>query len=151
MRRFEAIRSEILQRRRDGATLRQQIEAMRARMRAELDRGRDGHFDLKQGPGGLVDLEFALQAAVLQHAAEQPSLLRWRATPLLIEALRRSGLVERETAQALTTAHASLLQRALDCSLDARPRVVVADLELEAARNRVQALWSALGAATAQD
>lgn len=151
MRRFEAIRSEILQRRRDAATLRQQVGAMRARMRAELDRGGSGRFDLKQGLGGLVDLEFALQAAVLQHAAAQPTLLRRRDSPMLIEALRRVGLLDIENAEALTTAHASLLQRALDCSLDARPRVVVADLELEAARTRVQALWLALGLGAGAD
>ena len=47
---------------------------MREKMRA-------GHpnpttrFDLKHGPGGLVDVEFAVQYLVLVHAREHPELL----------------------------------------------------------------------------
>ena len=145
IRRFEAIRNEVLQRAREPAKLRQEVASMRARMRAELDRGRGGQFDLKQGLGGLVDLEFALQAAVLQHAARHPGLAERRATQALIEALRRSMLIDRELAAELTRAHALLLQRALDCTLDARPRLVAEeDAELAEARASVGRLWSVL-------
>ena len=44
-----------------------------ARMRAELDRSDAARLDLKQGAGGIVDLEFLLQTGVLEHAAQQPA------------------------------------------------------------------------------
>lgn len=145
IRRFEAIRSEVLQRPRDPASLRAEVAGMRARMRAELDRGRDGLFDLKQGEGGLVDLEFCLQSAVLEHAGRFPLLRERRATPALLEALARVGLLDAEQAAALRAAHETLLQRALDCTLDARPRLAAPDAELESARRSVRMLWQGLG------
>jgi glutamate-ammonia-ligase adenylyltransferase len=145
VRRFEAIRTDVLQRSRDPGALHRDVSAMRSRMRGELDRGRGALFDLKQGEGGLVDLEFALQAAVLQHAGDQPGLQERRSTPALIEALRRAALIEPALADEVAAAHALLLQRALDCTLDARPRLVMLDPPLDAARHAVQALWETLG------
>ncbi|MCK7595092.1 bifunctional [glutamate--ammonia ligase]-adenylyl-L-tyrosine phosphorylase/[glutamate--ammonia-ligase] adenylyltransferase [Pseudomarimonas salicorniae] len=145
MRRFEAIRSEVLQRPRDAQALRRDVVSMRRRMRGELDRGRDGLFDLKQGEGGLVDLEFALQAAVLGQAGAHPDLVSRRATPTLIEALRRLDLLPAELSDALTLAHATLLQRALDCTLDARPRLVPDDAALDAPRAAIGQLWRRFG------
>src|SRR3546814_16419484 len=60
---------------------RSDVDAMRRRMRSELDRSDASGFDLKQGEGGLVDLEFALQYLVLRDGAQSPSLLRPRDTP----------------------------------------------------------------------
>ena len=55
---------------------------MRRRWRAERDRSNALRFDLKQGEGGLLDIEFALQGLVLAHAAQQPGSARGhRATP----------------------------------------------------------------------
>ena len=68
---------------RDADTLANDVGAMRRRMRAELDRTDANLFDLKQGEGGLVDLEFLLQAIVLEHAHAHPALLAPRTTPRL--------------------------------------------------------------------
>src|SRR5690606_3254570 len=54
---FERVREAALGRVRDRVTVATDVSTMRARMRAELDRGRGGLFDLKQGEGGIVDLE----------------------------------------------------------------------------------------------
>ena len=103
-------------------------------MRAELDRSNALRFDLKQGEGGLVDLEFLLQAAVLQHAAAHPALAEPRDTPALLQALADSGIEDAGAAEALRQAHALMLGRGLDCTLDQRPRLVAPDDALEAAR-----------------
>ena len=68
------------------ATLRDEVIAMRQRMRAELDRSDAARFDLKQGEGGLVDLEFLLQWLVLDRADADA---RWLA------AARYAGAVAR--------------------------------------------------------
>ncbi|HRP72704.1 MAG TPA: bifunctional [glutamate--ammonia ligase]-adenylyl-L-tyrosine phosphorylase/[glutamate--ammonia-ligase] adenylyltransferase [Luteimonas sp.] len=138
---FERIRGDTLGRTRDAEALRTDVAAMRARMRAELDRSDDARFDLKQGDGGLVDLEFLLQYLVLGESATHPALLVPRATPLLLDALADAGVLEAGTAAALRDAHARLVAAGLDCTLDRRPRIVPSDDVLEAARGGVRAAW----------
>lgn len=72
-RQFDATRQTVLCQPRDKARLREEILAMRQKMR-------DGHpnpsalFDLKHDAGGLVDLEFAVQFLVLAEAAVHPEM-----------------------------------------------------------------------------
>lgn len=134
---FEAIRRDTLCLPRDTAAMRSDVVAMRRRMRSELDRGDAARFDLKQGEGGLVDLEFLLQAEVLERAARDPSLCEPRDTPGLLAALG--------CAAELAQAHALLLARGLDCTLDQRPRLVAHDAPLEAARAVVRAACQQAG------
>src|SRR5690606_21919860 len=114
------------------------------RMRAEKDRSSDRHFDLKQGTGGLVDLEFLVQAGVLIHAHAHPALIRETATQALIEALAGVGWFDPESALALRRAHVALLARALACTLDGRSRLVPYDAGLADARAAVSDAWQAL-------
>ncbi len=65
---FDRTREEILTRPRDPESLRAEITDMRERMRKELLKPRAGHFDLKQDPGGIVDIEFLVQYLVLLNA-----------------------------------------------------------------------------------
>ncbi|TWT22630.1 bifunctional [glutamate--ammonia ligase]-adenylyl-L-tyrosine phosphorylase/[glutamate--ammonia-ligase] adenylyltransferase [Luteimonas marina] len=141
---FERIRDDTLGRARAQAKLREDVVSMRARMRAELDRGGEGQFDLKQGDGGLVDLEFLLQYIVLRDAAAHPALLSPRATPLLVDALAQAGALDADTADALRAAHARLVATGLDCTLDRRPRIVPDDDALASARAAVRAAWTRL-------
>ncbi|MGH8028324.1 MAG: bifunctional [glutamate--ammonia ligase]-adenylyl-L-tyrosine phosphorylase/[glutamate--ammonia-ligase] adenylyltransferase, partial [Arenimonas sp.] len=125
--RFAAIRAEVLRRPREPDAVRSDVRAMRARMRAELDRSDAAHFDLKQGEGGLVDLEFALQALVLANASAHPELDWPTDTPALINALAAVGALPAADASTLRAAHETLLARSLDCTLDQRPRLCRVD------------------------
>ena len=138
---FERIRARTLGRARDAVALRADVVSMRQRMRDELDRSTDALFDLKQGEGGLVDLEFLLQYLVLRDAAAHPALLAPRATPLLAEALADAAVLDPGTAGALRAAHAHLLATGLDCTLDRRPRIVPMDDALAAARDAIRGAW----------
>lgn len=131
---FEALRTDILRRARDPDALRTDVAAMRARMRAELDRSDAVRFDLKQGEGGLVDLEFLLQFLALRDAARYPALAEPRDTPGLIAALQATGALDADTADRLRAAHAELVAAGLACTLDRRARIVAADARLDAAR-----------------
>src|SRR5690606_24913393 len=86
---FERIRGETLSRPREPAALAADVASMRRRMRAELDRSDAGRFDLKQGAGGLVDLEFLVQYLVLREAGAQAALQAPRDTPGLLPRWRR--------------------------------------------------------------
>lgn len=140
---FGKLRRDILARERDPVTVRADVSKMRVRMRAELDRsetpGTPGaRFDLKQGEAGLVDLEFLLQALVLDHADLAPGLMDPRDTPGLIQALHEAALLDPGTAESLQTAHATLLARGLECSLDRRERRVPLDESIELARTAIR-------------
>src|SRR5690606_1626966 len=104
-----------------------------------------GGFDLKQGEGGLVDLEFLLQYLVLRDAAQAPSLLRPRDTPGLVDACADAGLLDDDTAAALREAHGVLLAAGLECTLDRRRRWVVESDAVAAARAAVRAAVAAAG------
>jgi [glutamine synthetase] adenylyltransferase / [glutamine synthetase]-adenylyl-L-tyrosine phosphorylase len=79
------------------------VQAMRRRVEAtlpaaELDR------ELKLGPGGLRDVEFAVQLLQLVHGRADPSLHAAGTLPALA-ALSAGGYVGREDADGLTTAY----------------------------------------------
>ncbi|MEJ7745631.1 MAG: bifunctional [glutamate--ammonia ligase]-adenylyl-L-tyrosine phosphorylase/[glutamate--ammonia-ligase] adenylyltransferase [Luteimonas sp.] len=125
---FERLREDTLARARDARVLRDEVSAMRRKMRAELDRSQPGRsgaacFDLKQGAGGLVDLEFLLQFLVLRDAPVHAALLTPRDTAGLLDAARASASIDGELATALRAAHAVLLAEGLACTLDRRPRL----------------------------
>ncbi len=142
---FERVRAEAISRAREAGALNADVVNMRQRMRAELDRSRGPRFDLKQGEGGLVDLEFLLQARVLACAARHPSLLKPRSSDALIAALESVGALHSIEAAELTEAHEAMLRRAIDCSLDARSRLLELDAETEAARSVVRTVCRAYG------
>ena len=115
------------------------IVGMRQRMRRELDRGDAQWFDLKQGEGGLVDLEFLLQALVLRHAEAHPALCTPRRTVDLVAALAAAGVLDNHAASALLQAHATLSSLGLACTLDRRLRRVPHGVGVDAARATIRA------------
>ncbi len=58
---FNGIREEVLARTRSADTVRQGIAAMRERMLSHSMACPSGKFDIKQGLGGLMDIEFMIQ------------------------------------------------------------------------------------------
>ena len=90
---FRDIRAEVLSRPRDAALLCKEVREMRERMRTELDRSRGTRFDLKQGTGGIADIEFMVQYGVLRWAPEHPALLNWTDNIRLLDTLVECGLL----------------------------------------------------------
>ncbi|WP_448569268.1 bifunctional [glutamate--ammonia ligase]-adenylyl-L-tyrosine phosphorylase/[glutamate--ammonia-ligase] adenylyltransferase [Thalassotalea ganghwensis] len=70
---FERIRAEVLALPRDNAELKKAVDEMRNKMRQHLDKSTDQESDVKQGSGGLVDIEFIAQYLVLANANLHPS------------------------------------------------------------------------------
>ncbi len=123
-RRFERTRESLISVEREPGRLLEEISAMRRRMRAELDRSDAGHFDLKHGRGGLTDIEFFLQAQILQHACHFPELVRERESLTVIECLQYVGILDAKQAEVLAHAYEFLLGAGLRCHLDNRRRVL---------------------------
>ncbi|MGH2729250.1 MAG: bifunctional [glutamine synthetase] adenylyltransferase/[glutamine synthetase]-adenylyl-L-tyrosine phosphorylase [Actinomycetota bacterium] len=90
---------------------RTEIRHLKARMERErIPRGTDPRRHLKLGPGGLSDVEFAIQMLQMEHGAETPEL---QVTPTLdaLDAAQKAGLIGEEDARRLTDAYI-LLTRA---------------------------------------
>lgn len=71
---FVQFKKEFIQQPRDRAKLKQDVVEMRQKMRDSLDKSTDELFDLKQGVGGIVDIEFMVQYLVLGYASDYPQL-----------------------------------------------------------------------------
>ncbi|MFC3981853.1 bifunctional [glutamine synthetase] adenylyltransferase/[glutamine synthetase]-adenylyl-L-tyrosine phosphorylase [Streptosporangium jomthongense] len=82
------------------------VQAMRRRVEAHV-RGDEADRQIKLGPGGLRDIEFAVQLLQLVHGRLDP-LLRRRATLPALAALSRGGYVGRDDARALAEAYTFL-------------------------------------------
>ncbi len=72
---FIAIRQEVLSKPRELEQLKGEIINMREKMRDHLDKSTTAEFDIKQGEGGLVDIEFIAQYLVLANANDYPDLM----------------------------------------------------------------------------
>ena len=135
---FESIRVQTLSQARDPGKLREEVISMRMKMRAELDRSDAVRFDLKQGEGGLVDLEFLLQYLVLRDSALHASLLQPRDTQGLIAVLHDAAAFDQAQGQSMLQAHATFVAEGLTCTLDRRPRLVTENAWIGAAREAVR-------------
>jgi glutamate-ammonia-ligase adenylyltransferase len=152
-RQFDAVRADILGLPRDEAELAREVIAMRNKMREHLLPGgsaREGEFDLKQGVGGIVDIEFMVQYAVLAWSHRVPELARWSDNVRILETLGREGLFEQQECEALTQAYLDFRAAAHQLSLQQQPGVIP-DGRFDDARAAVSASWQRLFAAHTQD
>ncbi len=140
---FAAVRRSILCRERDPDTLRREVREMRTRMRAQLDKSSADRFDLKQGAGGIADIEFMVQYAVLRWAATHPQLARWSDNVRILETLSGLDLLPSGTTEELTRAYKALRSVYHRSSLQDEPTRIPAD-RLQGERSRVKAVWHEL-------
>jgi glutamate-ammonia-ligase adenylyltransferase len=68
------------------------IDGAGMRRRVAEENPRPSPWDLRNRPGGLIDLEFIIQYLTLRHAASSPQILR-RGTAEAIAALGEAGLL----------------------------------------------------------
>ena len=140
------LREEILQRPREEATLAGEVLAMRQKMREHLlpeEKPEDGEFNLKQGRGGIVDIEFMVQYAVLAWSHRVPQLTRWSDNVRIIETLGQQGLFERQECDALKAAYLAYRSAAHQLSLQQLPGIV-AQGGFSEARAAVTGKWQQL-------
>jgi glutamate-ammonia-ligase adenylyltransferase len=93
--RFEEIREAVL--RRDRSAQEDQLKAevlkMRQRMHDAMP-NRSALFDLKQDPGGMIDIEFIVQYLVLRYASAHPQLTANAGNIALLHRSSELGLID---------------------------------------------------------
>ena len=116
---------------------------MRHKMRDNLGTkpgDRDKQFHIKQDAGGIVDIEFLTQFAVLSLASTQPLLARWSDNIRLLESLRDCGVISSDDAADLIEAYKLYRSATHRLALQQQPNIVEADAFMPE-RAKVSALW----------
>ena len=102
---FNGIRARVLGRERERTRLRAEVSEMRQKMRTALDKPQLGQFDLKHSPGGIVDIEFMVQYAILAWAHSFPDLLTYPDNIRQLEGLASHQLLSASNAEFLSEAY----------------------------------------------
>jgi glutamate-ammonia-ligase adenylyltransferase len=140
--RFEAVRRHVMTAPRDEAALRQEVQAMREKVRAARP-VKAGQFDLKHSPGGMMDAEFALQFLILAHGREHAELLDNAGAIALLQRAESVGLLPAGVGVAAANAYRELRRVQHRARLDEQP-TTVAEGQLSEQRDAVLALWRAV-------
>ena len=139
---FDQVRQNVISAPRDLPALKQEIIAMRDKVRAAHP-VKPTQFDVKHSPGGMVDAEFAVQYLVLAHSAAHPELQGNVGNIALMRLAEAAGLLPAGVGANAADAYRSLRHVQHVARLDEAPTHVSAtDLQVE--RDAMLALWNAV-------
>lgn len=137
---FLTVRAAVLGKHRDRQVLKKDVVDMRDKMRKELDKGKADQFDLKQGPGGIVDIEFMVQYGVLAFVHEYPELQTWTDNIRLLMVMAAVGVMDAEQVDILSQAYKVYRGRLHRLTLDEQAGLVAAE-EYQDSRTAVIKVW----------
>lgn len=138
--RFEQIRLEALTQPRDAGRLQEAVAGMREKLRQAQAPAAQGRFDIKQGSGGIVDIEFLVQFLILNHAHQLADIARWTDNVRLLQALSTHNVIDTETAFGLRRAY--LILRAMAHRLNLKEESAqIEDDRIIGLRRLVQRCW----------
>jgi len=140
--RFEATRRAVLTAERDPAALRDEVRGMREKVR-QARPVPAGVFDVKHSPGGMMDVEFAVQYLVLSQSRAHPALQDNAGNIALLQRAESAGLLPAGVGHAAADAYRELRRAQHQARLDERPTQFPPE-QLAAPRAAVLALWQAV-------
>ncbi|HVF17633.1 MAG TPA: bifunctional [glutamate--ammonia ligase]-adenylyl-L-tyrosine phosphorylase/[glutamate--ammonia-ligase] adenylyltransferase, partial [Steroidobacteraceae bacterium] len=138
---FEEARIEVLRNavRRDA--LKTEVRNMRAKMRENLSKAKQGQFDIKQDAGGVADLEFLVQYWMLKWADRYPEIVIFSDNIRQLESLASGNLVPQARVDFLVDTYRRYRERLHRLSL-AGERNVVDESEFVDERRGVIEIWA---------
>jgi glutamate-ammonia-ligase adenylyltransferase len=139
--RFEQIRRGVLALPREKAVLQEEVTQMRSRLRSSNMAKSKGVFDLKQGVGGIVDIEFLVQYLTLLLSRRHPELLQWTDNVRILQTLIQTGAMDNATADFLKHAYLIFRAYAHKLSLQELPAEISSD-KLAPMRRMVSRVWT---------
>ena len=126
MARFDKIRTEQLCRSRDLPQLRTEVTEMRDKMRKHLNKTTNqDKYSLKQASGGIVDIEFMVQFAVLAWSHQYQQLAKWSDTIRTLETMASCGVLSEQQAKLLMDAYRAYRSEAHSLQLQNKPTEVL--------------------------
>lgn len=148
-RRFIELRSQTLGQQRDRVELAAEVAGMRARMRNAKDTSTPTHWDIKQMPGGMVDIEFMAQYAVLAHGHECPELMIFTDAIRILETMESARLASYGDIRDMARAYRDYRRVAHAAALQRQHPMIKRNGRREARRLRIAGLWDEWVAAMA--
>jgi glutamate-ammonia-ligase adenylyltransferase len=140
--RFEATRCAVIEAERDCDALRQEISAMRQKVR-DAHPQRDERIDPKHCEGGLMDIEFAVQYLVLAHGRSHPGLRDNLGNIALLKRAEDARLLDAGIGAAAADAYRELRRAQHRARLDEQPTLFPEET-LAPERAAGRALWRAV-------
>jgi glutamate-ammonia-ligase adenylyltransferase len=140
--RFAVARRNVLTAARDPLALRDEVRTMREKVRAARPVPA-GRFDVKHSPGGMMDVEFAVQYLVLAHAASHAALIANAGNIALLQRAEAGGLLPPGVGTAAADAYRDLRRAQHTARLDEKPTQFDPEA-LAAPRDAVLTLWRAV-------
>ena len=142
---FREIRQEVLGRARAPEVLQREVREMRERMRTELgSKDPQQTFDLKQDRGGVADIEFLVQYAVLRYSHNYPELTVWSDNMRQLDSLSVLNLFSPATVSLLQNAYRYLRREIHHATLrgeKSRFGIETLDPQIDQYRRLVSDLW----------
>ena len=138
---FAKVRHDILVLPRDVKALKKDVVEMRERMRKELVRSEPGYFDLKQGEGGITDIEFMVQYMVLASAATYNSLATFSDNIRILDSIAENGLMDPQECADLAEIYRTLRKDIHKFALK-ESAATLPESAMEKQRQRVCELWN---------
>lgn len=138
---FEAQRLAFLQQPRAMECLAGEVVGMREKMRQHVDKTQGDAFDLKQGIGGLVDIEFLVQYWVLAHAHKTEAIAYYSDHIRQLEALVAAKVITDTVGDWLMDAYRYYRQLAHRQALAEHQTHLVDKQQLQDYPAKVVALW----------
>lgn len=139
---FERIRKSVLTQSRDEVSLKQEVLSMRQKMRANVKPHAD-LFDVKQGEGGIIDVEFIVQYLVLLHAKDHQQLTENLGNIALLAMLAELGYLDTALAEKVADAYRQYRKIIHSAKLQAK-EATVTHVEVAAHQAAVVQLWKNL-------
>ncbi len=140
---FAQIRMDVLCLDRDPEHLRREVVKMRHKMRDHLDKSSSTCFDLKQGAGGMVDIEFIVQFGCLLHAKLDREAFQYTDNLRLLDALAKVKWLSEKEASFLQETYLLYRERGHCLALQEGENLVPAE-EFQQQRAGVKELWQRL-------
>jgi glutamate-ammonia-ligase adenylyltransferase len=140
--RFEAVRAAVIGAVREEAGLREEIGSMREKVRSAHP-VKGAQFDVKHSPGGMVDIEFAVQFLVLSQGCNHPELLDNVGNIALLLRAQACGLLPAPVGENAAQAYRVLRQIQHKARLD-EVATQVEDGVAQTERAAGLALWTAV-------
>lgn len=140
--RFDEIRQKILSDIRDLDKLKDDVNNMREKMRNHLNKSTNELFDIKQGNGGLVDIEFLAQYLVLGYSHTNKRLSEQCDNLSIFKQLVNLEIITEPEQQLLANSYQQLRGLGHKATLQNEPALVSHHLLTE--RDKVMSLWQKL-------
>lgn len=141
--RFNAIRKDIICLAREEASLKADVIKMREKMRTHLSKDSELEFDLKQGLGGMTDIEFIVQYLVLNFAHTKPELTGYPDNIRILESAAEQTVITPTQRQQLTDCYCMLREHYHLNSLNQLGRCIPRE-KVQQQVGHVQVIWQQL-------